>query len=62
MGNPAKNEGEGNKTADREYRKGATQHAQSEGSKQKAKEAEEALEGEEREELEEAEREGKSRR
>jgi len=63
MGNPnvSKNEGEGNKTADREYRKGATQHAQSGASEQKAKEAEEALEGEEGEELEEAERAGKSR-
>ena len=65
MGNPAnvqKNEGEGNKTADREYRKGATQHAESGRSEQKAKEAEEALDGDEGEELEQADQAGRSRR
>jgi len=55
-----KNQGEGNKTADREYRQGATQHAQSGRSEPKAREAAEALD-EESEELEEAERAGKSK-
>jgi hypothetical protein len=64
MGNPnvSKNEGEGNKTADREYRQGATEHANSPKSAQKAHEAEEALEGDEADELEEAEKAGKSKR
>lgn len=57
-----KNEGEGNKTADRDYRRGATEHAQSGRSEEKAREAEDALDGDEAEELEEAEREGKSKR
>ena len=62
MGNPAKNEGEGNKTADREYREGATHHAESGRSEQKAREAEEALEGDEADELQQAEETGKSRK
>lgn len=61
MGNQAgKNEGEGNKTADREYREAATRHAKSGRSEAKAREAEDALD-EDSEELEEAEREGKSK-
>jgi hypothetical protein len=52
--NAPKNEGEGNKTADREYRQAATRHAASPKSEKKAREAEEAIEGEEAEELEEA--------
>lgn len=64
MSNQAgKNEGEGNKTADRAYREGATRHAKSGRSEDKAREAEEALEREdESEELAEAERAGKSKR
>jgi hypothetical protein len=56
MGNPntSKNEGEGNKSADREYRQAATRHAASPKSEKKAREAEEALETEEGAELEEA--------
>jgi hypothetical protein len=56
MGNPntSKNEGEGNKSADREYRKAATRHAASPKSEKMAREAEEALETEEGAELEEA--------
>ena len=64
MGNPSKtlkNEGEGNKTADREYRKSATRHAASPKSDPKAREAEEAMEGEERDELEEAAEKARSR-
>ncbi|HKU42490.1 MAG TPA: hypothetical protein VJR89_30240 [Polyangiales bacterium] len=62
MNNPAKNEGEGNKTADREYRQGATRHAQSGRSQEKAREAERAIDSdEESQELEEAERAGKSK-
>jgi hypothetical protein len=57
----AKNEGEGNKTADREYRQGATKHAQSGQSDQKAKEAEEALDSEEGSDLREAEQATKHR-
>jgi len=60
--NPSKNEGEGNKTADREYRKGATEHAQSPRSKEAAKAAEQALEGKEGEQLKEAEKAGKARK
>lgn len=59
--NTPKNEGEGNKTADREYRKSATRHAASPKSEPKAREAEEAMEGDEREELEEAAERAKSR-
>jgi hypothetical protein len=57
----AKNEGEGNKTADREYRQGATKHAQGGQSEQKAKEAEEALDSEEGSDLREAEQATKHR-
>jgi hypothetical protein len=52
--NTPKNEGEGNKSADREYRQAATRHAASPKSEKMAREAEEAIEGEEGAELEEA--------
>jgi hypothetical protein len=63
MGNPntSKNEGEGNKTADREYRQAATRHAASPKSEKMAREAEEAIEGEEGKELEEARQSTKDR-
>lgn len=62
--NPAqpKNQGEGNREADRKYRQAASEHARSGRSEGAAREAEEALEDkEESEELERAEAEGKSR-
>jgi hypothetical protein len=59
--NTPKNEGEGNKTADREYRQAATRHAVSPKSEKMAREAEEALEGEEGKELEEARQSTKDR-
>jgi hypothetical protein len=52
------NEGEGNKTADREYRREATRFAKSDEAARKAREAAEAIDDEaERAELERAERE-----
>lgn len=57
----SKNEGEGNKTADREYRQAATRHAASPKSEKMAREAEEAVDGEEGEELEAARQETKNR-
>jgi hypothetical protein len=59
--NTPKNEGEGNKTADREYRQAATRHAVSPKSEKMAREAEEALDGEEGKELEEARQSTKDR-
>jgi len=53
-------QGEGNRTADREYREAATRHAQSGKSEDAAKQAKRALEGSEREELAKAERDGKT--
>lgn len=51
------NEGEGNKTADLEYRRAAGRFAKSDQAKKKAREAAEAIDDPaEREELEEAER------
>lgn len=47
-------EGEGNKSADRNYRREAEKHAQTDENRSAAKEAEEAVEGEEGEELERA--------
>jgi hypothetical protein len=55
-----RNEGEGNKTAAREYNKETTQFAQSGQVEGKAREAKQALEGKEADKLREAEREGKS--
>jgi hypothetical protein len=51
----SKNEGEGNRTADRKYREGVRDHVESGASEQAAKEAEHALEGAEATELREAE-------
>jgi hypothetical protein len=45
-----KNEGEGNRTADRKYREGVQAHVKSGASKPAAEEAEQALEGSEGEE------------
>jgi hypothetical protein len=54
------NEGEGNRTADREYRRAAGRFAKSDEAKRKAREAAEAIDDPaERDELEEAERDGK---
>lgn len=57
----SRNEGEGNKTADREYRQAATRHAASPKSEDKAREAEEAIEGAEGKELEAARKSTKDR-
>jgi hypothetical protein len=54
-----KNEGEGNKTAAREYNQAQRQFVQSGQVEQKAREAEKAIEGEEGRDLERAEAEGK---
>jgi hypothetical protein len=54
------NEGEGNRTAAREYNKAQQDFLKSADVAEKAHEAEEALEGPEGEELKRAEREGKS--
>jgi hypothetical protein len=54
------NEGEGNKTAAREYNKGTTEFAKSGQVEGKAREAKRAVEGAEGEKLREAEREGQS--
>jgi hypothetical protein len=63
MGNPttAKNQGEGNRDADREYREAAERHANSGKSEQEGRDAEAALEGDEGEALTEAEKAGKAR-
>jgi hypothetical protein len=55
----SQNQGEGNRTADREYREAATKSANTEANKQKAREAEQALE-QDGEELAEAEEAGKA--
>ena len=60
MTDKMKNEGEGNKTADRHYREGVKEHVQSGASEAAAEEAERALEGDEARELREAEEKGKS--
>jgi hypothetical protein len=57
----SQNQGEGNKDADRKYREGATQHAQTGDPEREGREAEEALEGDEAEDLRSAEKTGKSR-
>ena len=54
-------QGEGNRSADREYREGVAKHVQAGKSEQAAREAEEALDSDEAEELEAAEATGKSR-
>ena len=55
------NEGEGSKSAARNYDKAATDHAKSGHVEGEAKQAREAVEGKEAGELREAEREGKQR-
>lgn len=58
----AKNEGEGNRTADRQYRKGATAFAKSGRVEPAAKAAAKAVEGPEGRSLRDAEARAKSRR
>jgi hypothetical protein len=55
-----RNEGEGNRTADRKYREGVRRHVESGASEAAAEEAQRALEGDEAEELREAEEEGRA--
>jgi hypothetical protein len=57
-----KNEGEGNKTADRHYREGVRQHIESGKSGPAAKEATKAVDGEQAEELRRAQEEGRKGR
>jgi hypothetical protein len=52
---PTKNEGEGNRTADRQYREGVRRHVESGASEPAAEEAQRALEGAEGDELRRAE-------
>jgi hypothetical protein len=56
----SKNEGEGNRTADRKYREDVRRHVESGDSEPAAKEAERALEGAEAEELRKAEQAAKA--
>jgi hypothetical protein len=58
----SKNEGEGNRSADRRYREGVRRHVESGAPEAAAEEAERALESNEGEELREAEAEGKARK
>jgi hypothetical protein len=58
----SKNEGEGNKTADRHYREGVRRHVESGASEPAAKEAERALDSEAGEELRQAEDTGRAGR
>ena len=55
-----KNEGEGNRSADRRYREGVRRHVDSGASDAAAEQAEHALEGAEADDLREAEEEGKA--
>jgi hypothetical protein len=57
-----KNEGEGNRTADRKYREGVRRHVESGASKPAADEARHAVESDEGDELRRAEDEAKSGR
>ena len=57
-----KNEGEGNRSADRRYREGVRKHVESGAPEAAAEEAERALESNEGAELRDAEEEGKSRK
>ena len=59
MSTDQKNEGEGNRTADRKYREDVRRHVQSGAPEAAAKEAEHALDSEEGKELREAEAEAK---
>jgi hypothetical protein len=62
MSEPTKNEGEGNRTADRKYREDVRRHVESGAVEPAAEEARETLDGPEAEELHRAEEEGKSGR
>lgn len=55
-----KNEGEGNRSADRQYRENVSRHVQSGQSEKAAQEAKRAVEGEEADDLSQAEQEGKA--
>ena len=57
-----KNEGEGNRTADRQYREGVRRHVESGAPEQAAEEAKRALEGAEGDELRKAEEAAKAGR
>ena len=57
-----RNEGEGNRTADRQYREGVRRHVESGASAGAAEEAQHALEGAEAEELRKAEESAKAGR
>jgi len=57
-----KNEGEGNRTADRKYREGVRRHVKSGAPKPAGEEAQQALEGAEAEELHRAEEAAKAGR
>jgi len=59
---PMKNEGEGNRTADRQYREGVRRHVESGASESAAEEAQHALEGAEGDELRRAEPKAKAGR
>ena len=59
---PNKNEGEGNRTADRKYREDVRRHVESGAVEPAAEEAEETLRGPEAEELRRAEEAGKAGR
>ena len=54
-----KNEGEGNRSADRKYREGVERHVESGASEAAAEEAEDALESDEGDELRRAEADAK---
>ncbi len=56
----APNEGEGNRSADRQYRENVSRHVKSGQSEQAAEEAKRALVGDEADDLREAEQEGKT--
>ena len=58
----SKNEGEGNRTADRRYREGVRQHVESGASEAAAREAERTLESETSDELRGAEEAGRAGR
>jgi hypothetical protein len=60
--NPSKNEGEGNRTADRRYREGVRPHVESGAPESAAEDAEQALESTEADELRKAEEAAKQRR
>jgi len=58
----SKNEGEGNRTADRKYREGVRRHVESGASEAAAEKAQDALESAEAEELRKAEESAKAGR